>query len=55
MPGYQTFRTAAPALVRLARTRGAANAGFLTLFLAGGFAVDRLLGVLLIVLDKFSA
>jgi len=55
MPEYQTYRTEAPALVRLARSAGAANAGFFTLILAGGFAVDRLLGVLFTVLENFSA
>ena len=55
MPGYQTYRTATPALVRLARSRAAGNVGFLTLILAGGFAVDRLLGVLFTVLENFSA
>lgn len=54
MPGYQTYRTAAPALVRLARTQVAVNAGFLVLILAAGFAVDRLAGVLLTVLENFS-
>ncbi|MGG7603511.1 hypothetical protein [Massilia sp. BKSP1R2A-1] len=54
MPGYQTFRTAAPALVRLARTRAAANAGFLAMILVGGFVIDRLFGVLLTVLEIFT-
>lgn len=55
MPGYITYRTTAPALVRLARTRAAVNAGFLILFLATGFAVDRLLDILFTVLEKFCA
>ncbi len=54
MPGYQTYRTAAPMLVRLIRTREAANAGFLALILAAGFAIDRLAGVLLTVVENFS-
>lgn len=54
MPGYQTYRTAAPALVRLARTQEAVNAGFLTLILAGGFAIDRLAGVLMTVVENFA-
>ena len=54
MPGYQTFRTTAPALVRLARTRAAANVGFLAMVLAAGFAIDRLLSVLFTVLENFT-
>lgn len=54
MPGYQTYRTTAPALVRLARTKEAANAGFLSLILAAGFAIDRLASVLLTVVENFS-
>lgn len=54
MTGYTKHRTATPALVRLARTQAAANAGFLTLILAAGFAVDRLAGVLLTVLENFA-
>ena len=54
MPSYQTYRTAAPALLRLARSTGAANAGFLTLILAAGFAIDRLAGVLITVVENFA-
>lgn len=54
MPGYQTYRTAAPALVRLARTSGAANVGFLAMILSSGFAVDRLVGILITVVENFA-
>lgn len=54
MPGYQIYRTAAPTLVCLARTPAAANAGFLAMIIAAGFAIDRLLGVLLTVLENFT-
>lgn len=47
MPGYTTYRTTAPALVRLARTNGTANAGFLALILSAGFAFNHLAGILM--------
>lgn len=49
-----TYRTAAPAWLRFARHRAAAEAGFIALVLAAGFALDRLAGVVLIVLENFS-
>lgn len=54
MPGYQTYRTAAPALVRLARTQGVANAAFLALIIAAGFAIDRLAWILMTVLENLA-
>lgn len=54
MTGYTTHRTAAPAIVRLARSKPAAEAGFIALTLAAGFALDRLAGVILTVLEKFA-
>jgi len=54
LAGYTTYRTAAPALVRLARHRVAAEAGFITLVLAAGFALDRLACIILTVLENFA-
>ena len=54
LAGYATYRTTAPVLVRLARTQATAHAGFLALILAGGFAVDRLAGVLIFIVESFS-
>ena len=54
MPGYTTYRTTAPGLVRLARTNGAANAGFLSLILSAGFAFDRLAGILITVVENLA-
>ena len=54
MTGHTIYRTTAPALVRLARHRAAAEAGFITLVLAAGFALDRLAGVVLTVLERLS-
>lgn len=54
MPGYQTYRTAAPAWLRLARGSAATNAGFLALVLGAGFAIDRLAWVLVTVFRGFA-
>lgn len=54
LAGYTTYRTSAPALVRLARHRVAAEAGFIALVLAAGFALDRLAGVVIAVFEQFS-
>lgn len=54
MTGHTIYRTAAPAWLRLARHRVAAEAGFIALILAAGFALDRLAGVILTVLEKFA-
>lgn len=54
MTGHTIHRTAAPALIRLARHRVAAEAGFITLVLAAGFALDHLAGVILTVLENFA-
>lgn len=54
LAGYTTYRTAAPALVRLARHRAAAEAAFIALVLAAGFALDRLAGVVFTVMENFS-
>jgi hypothetical protein len=54
MPGYQTYRTAAPALVRVMRGQAVVNTGFLALILAAGFAIDRLAGTLIIVVENFA-
>ena len=54
MPGYTAYRTAAPTWLRLARHRAAAEAGFIALVLGAGFALDRLAGVILTVLENFA-
>lgn len=54
MPGYTTYRTTAPALVRLARSKPATEAGFVTLILLAGFALDGLAGIVLTVLENFT-
>ena len=54
MPGYTTYRTAAPAWVRLARGSAATNAGFLALILGAGYAVDRLVWVLMTALKGLT-
>ena len=54
MTGYTTHRTTAPALVRLARSKPAAEAGFVTLILLAGFALDGLAGVVLTVAARFA-
>jgi hypothetical protein len=54
LAGYTTYRTAAPALVRLARHRAAAEAAFIALVLGAGFALDRLAGVVIAVFEQFA-
>jgi len=54
MTKYTTYRTTAPALVRLARSKPAAEAGFVALILLAGFALDRLAGIVLTVLENFT-
>ena len=54
MPGYTIYRTSAPALVRLARSKPAAEAGFVTLILLAGLALDGLAGVVLTVVARFA-
>ncbi len=54
MTGYTTYRTTAPAFVRLARTKPAAEAGFVTLILLAGFALDGLAEIVLTVLKNFT-
>jgi len=54
LAGYTTYRTSAPALVRLARHRAAAEAAFIALVLCAGFALDRLAGVVLTVMENFA-
>lgn len=52
--GYTTHRTAAPALIRLARSKPAVEAGFIALVLGASFAVDRLAGIVLTVMENFA-
>ena len=54
MRGYQTSRTVAPTVVRLARTSAVANAAFLALILSAKFAIDRLAGILIIVMENLT-
>jgi len=54
MTGYTVHRTTAPALVRLARSKSAAEAGFVTLILLAGLALDGLAGIVLTVLENFT-
>jgi len=54
MTGYTTHRTSAPALVRLARSKPAAEAGFVALILLAGFALDGLASITLTVLENFA-
>lgn len=54
LAGHVAYRTAAPALVRLARSKPAAEAGFIALVLAGGFALDRLAGIVIAVFEQFA-
>jgi len=54
MTGYTTYRTTAPALVRLARSKSAAEVGFVALILLAGFALDGLASVILTVLERFA-
>lgn len=49
MTGYTTHRTAAPALIRLVRSKPAAEAGCIALVLGAGFALDRLAGIVIAV------
>lgn len=54
LAGYTAYRTSAPALLRLVRSKPAAEAGFIALILSAGFALDRLAGVILTVLENFT-
>ncbi|MDN4061455.1 hypothetical protein QPK31_24850 [Massilia sp. YIM B02769] len=54
MPGYTIYRTTAPAVVRLARSKPAAEAGFITLILLAGLALDGLAGIVLTVLENIT-
>lgn len=53
LAGYTAYRTSAPALLRLLRSKPAAEAGFIALILSTGFALDRLAGVVITVADRF--
>ena len=52
--GHIAYRTSAPALVRLARHRIAAEAGFIALVLGTGFALDGLAGIVIAVFKQFA-
>jgi len=54
MTGHTIHRTAPPMVVRLARHRAATEAGFIALVLGAGFALDRLAGIVLTVLENFA-